>query len=201
MKTFLHVGCGPQRKSGTTRGFNNDDWCEVRLDIDTSVAPDIVGTMVDMPAVESGSMDALFSSHNIEHLYPHEVPIALAEFFRVLKTDGFVVLTCPDLQSVCELVSKGKLVQPAYYTGDGLPISPIDILYGWRQAIARGNLYMAHRCGFTADVLRGTFELAGFRTVAVLSRPACFDLWALASKTSQSEEDIRALAAEHFMRP
>jgi hypothetical protein len=42
--------------------------------------PDIVGTMTDMSAVADASVDALFSSHNIEHLYPHEVPVALAEF-------------------------------------------------------------------------------------------------------------------------
>jgi len=69
------------------------------LDIDPSVAPDIVGTMTDMSAVATASIDAIFSSHNIEHLYPHEVPIALAEFLRVLKDDGFAVVTCPDLRS------------------------------------------------------------------------------------------------------
>jgi len=49
-------------------------------DIDQSVNPDIVGTMTDMSQVQGASVDALFSSHNIEHLYPHEVPVALADF-------------------------------------------------------------------------------------------------------------------------
>src|SRR3990167_3918374 len=98
MLTFLHIGCGPKHKDQTTRGFNSADWKELRLDIDNSVEPDIVGTMTDMSAVQDASVDTIFSSHNIEHLYPHEVPQALAEFKRVLKPDGFVV---PDLQSVC----------------------------------------------------------------------------------------------------
>ncbi len=97
MKTFLHVGCGPKRKNQTTKGFNTPDWTELRFDIDDSVAPDIIGTMTDMSAVASESVDAIFSSHNIEHLYAHEVPVALAEFLRVLKPDGFLVVTCPDL--------------------------------------------------------------------------------------------------------
>jgi predicted SAM-dependent methyltransferase len=42
-----------------------------------------------MKAVASESVDAIFSSHNIEHLYPHEVPVALAEFIRVLKPGLF----------------------------------------------------------------------------------------------------------------
>jgi predicted SAM-dependent methyltransferase len=83
----------------------------VRLDIDGSVEPDVLGTMTDMPAMADASVDAIFSSHNIEHLYPHEVPIALGEFLRVLKPDGFAIITCPDLQSVCALVAKGKLLE------------------------------------------------------------------------------------------
>jgi predicted SAM-dependent methyltransferase len=150
MKTFLHVGCGPKRKEQTTAGFA--DWSELRFDIDESVQPDLVGTMTDMSSVSSESVDAVFSSHNIEHLYPHEVPVALSEFLRVLKPDGFAVITCPDLQAVCALVAEDKLTEPAYTSPAG-PITPLDILYGHRPPMARGNLYMAHRCGFTEKVL------------------------------------------------
>lgn len=106
-KVFLHVGCGQKRKNAT-RGFNTAQWSEVRLDIDPSVSPDIIGTMTDMSAVPTASVDAVYSSHNIEHLYPHEVPVALAEFKRVLKDDGFAVLTCPDLKSVAALIANDR---------------------------------------------------------------------------------------------
>lgn len=119
MKTFLHVGCGPKHKDRTTKGFNTPEWLEQRLDIDEQVKPDIVGTMTDMSAVLDASMDAIFSSHNIEHLYPHEVSVALAEFKRVLNPEGFAVITCPDLQSVCALVAQDKLTEPAYTSPAG----------------------------------------------------------------------------------
>lgn len=96
IKTFLHVGCGPAYKDRTTRAFIPPDWNELRFDINEKANPDIVGTMLDMSDVADASVDAVFSSHNIEHLYPHEVPLALAEFKRVLKEDGFVVIACPD---------------------------------------------------------------------------------------------------------
>jgi predicted SAM-dependent methyltransferase len=154
--------------------------------------------MTDMASVQTGSMHALFSSHNIEHLYPHEVPVALKEFHRVLADDGFVVITCPDLQSVCELVAQDKLTEAAYTSPAG-PIAPIDILYGYRVSMAQGNLYMAHRCGFTQRVLTGTLQAAGFVHVAAMSRPApYFDLWAVASKSPHGEAAMRALAALHF---
>jgi len=199
MKSFLHIGCGPKRKPQTTRGFNTDEWNEIRLDIDPTVQPDVTGTMTDMSAVADASVDAIFSSHNIEHLYPHEVPVALKEFLRVLKPDGFLVVTCPDLQSVCKLVAEDKLTDPAYVAPAG-PIAPLDILYGYRPAMAKGNLFMAHRCGFTQKVLTGTLQAAGFQMIASTARPAAFDLWALASKSARSEEEMRELAGEHFPR-
>lgn len=198
MRKFLHIGSGPKRKDQTTRGFNTAEWEEIRLDIDENVKPDIVGTMLDMSAVADASVDAIFSSHNIEHLYPHEVPLALAEFIRVLKPDGFAVITCPDLQSVCVLTAEDKLTEAAYTAPAG-PITPIDILYGHRPQLAAGNLYMAHRCGFTQKVLSGTLQAAGFAAVAAARRAApFFDLWAIASKSARSEDEMRAFAAEHF---
>ena len=199
MPTFLHIGCGPKHKDQTTRGFNTDAWSELRFDIDESVKPDLIGTMTDMSAVADASVDAIFSSHNIEHLYPHEVPLALKEFLRVLKPEGFLVVTCPDLQSVCKLVAENGLTEPAYTAPAG-PIAPLDILYGHRPAMARGNLYMAHRCGFTQKVLDGTLRACGFQTIASVarSRAPFFDLWAVASKSARSESEMRQLAGEHF---
>jgi predicted SAM-dependent methyltransferase len=197
MKTFLHMGCGPKYKNQTTPGFNQPGWLEKRLDIDESVKPDIIGTMTNMANVDTGSVSAIFSSHNIEHSYPHEVPLALTEFLRVLDEDGFLVVTCPDLLSVCTLVAQDKLTEPAYQSPAG-PIAPLDILYGHRAAMARGNLYMTHRCGFTQKVLVATLQAAGFKVVASKARANHFDLWALASKAELSEDRLRALASEHF---
>ena len=63
----------------------------------------------------------------------------------------------------------------------------------------RGNLYMAHRCGFTNKVLIGTLRSGGFVTAAAASRGhPHFDLWAIASKSELSRESMHKLAAEHF---
>ncbi len=198
MKSFLHVGCGPKYKNQTTKGFSTDEWNEIRFDIDESVQPDLVGTMTDMSSVATGSMDALFSSHNIEHLYPHEVPVALGEFFRVVNSEGFVVITCPDLISVCKLVVDDKLTDAAYISPAG-PIAPLDILYGHRPPMANGNLYMSHRCGFTKKTLTADLQAAGFATVGVIDRPENFDLWAIASKKNLSQEAFVALFNEQLV--
>ena len=194
---FLHIGCGPKRKDQTLPAFQSDVWNEVRFDIDESVAPDIIGTMTDMSAVEIASMDALFSSHNVEHLYPYEVPVAFAEFHRVLKEDGFAIIACPDLQSVAALIAEDKLLDPAYVSPAG-PITPLDILFGHRSSMQQGNLYMAHHVGFTQKVLAGTLKSAGFGAVLTIRRPEKFDLWAFAMKQGVSDEELRETAQRYL---
>ena len=79
-KKILHVGCGRLTKLNSTPEFNNENWDEIRVDIDENVTPDIVASMTDMSVIDSDKFDAIYSSHNIEHLFAHEVPIALKEF-------------------------------------------------------------------------------------------------------------------------
>ena len=198
MKTFLHVGCGSQNKSSCL-GFDNEDWKEIRLDIDENVKPDIVGTLTDMNSVKSGSVDAVYSSHNIEHIFPHEVPIALREFYRVLKEDGIVVITCPDLQSVGEAVSQDKLLEPLYEGHDG-PVTAFDVLFGHRETTADGNVFMIHKGGFTYSVLDRAFYEAGFKVRVGGRRPEACDLYLVALKERKSEEEVKKIALPFIPR-
>ena len=192
MKTFLHVGCGPQNKSSCL-GFNNDNWKEIRFDIDKNVKPDIEGTLTDMKLVETGSVDAVYSSHNIEHIFPHEVPIALREFYRVLKDDGIVVITCPDIQSVGEALTQDKLFETLYESPMG-PVTAFDILYGHRKTTVDGNIFMVHKGGFTYSTLDTKFKEAGFKMKYGGRRPGAFDLYIVAFKQKKSEEEVIKIA-------
>jgi hypothetical protein len=107
------------------------------------------------------------------------------------------MLTCPDLQSVCKLVADDKLLEAAYTSPAG-PIAPIDMLYGFRPSLAAGNLYMAHRSGFTLKTLTGLFKHFDFKSVAGSRREANFDLFCLASKKDLADEELIGLAKSHF---
>ena len=72
---------------------------EVRLDIDPQHKPDIVASMVDIPD-DIGQFTLVYSSHSLEHLYPHEVHRALRGSTRVLVPNGICIAIVPDLQDI-----------------------------------------------------------------------------------------------------
>ena len=153
--------------------------------------------MLDMSAVESASVDAIYSVHNIEHVFAHEVQHVFAEFFRVLKPSGFVLITCPDLQTVCGLVEDNKLTEAAYNSQTG-PISPLDILYGHGAAVQEGFQFMAHKISLTEKSLNQELMSAGFTNVASKRRMRGLDLWALATKSVRTEDVLKNLASQFF---
>lgn len=179
MKTVLHVGCGPANPERLHETFRGEGWKELRLDINPEMQPDVVASITDMQGVGDDSVDAIWSSHNLEHLFAHEVSLALAEFYRVLKPGGLALVTMPDAQSIAAVVAEGRLEDPLYEVDSG-PICAIDILWGHRGAIAGGNHFMAHRTGFTAETLRRHFENAGFRCGRIEARD--YALWIVAHK-------------------
>ena len=180
IKTVLHVGCGPYYPNSLPKNFPNNEWQEVRLDIDPTVRPDIIGSIIDMSAVPSKSVDAVYSSHNVEHVYYHQVPLVLAEFHRVLKPGGFAMILVPDIEIVAKAVAEGNLEESPLYISPAGPIGAIDIFYGLRTAIASGNYYMAHHTAFTAKSLEGKMQQAGFSNLKI--RQENFDIIAIGYK-------------------
>jgi len=176
----LNVGCGYPLRQKLHPHFHGPEWREVRLDLDPAVRPDIICSITDMSPVAADSVDAVWSSHNLEHLQRHEVPLALAEFLRVLKPGGLLLLTLPDLQQVARLVSEDRLEDEAYTSLSG-PITPLDMIFRHTASLARGNELMAHRTGFTARTLQKLLTHAGFVEVT-LRRGGWFDLWGTAYK-------------------
>jgi ubiquinone/menaquinone biosynthesis C-methylase UbiE len=178
-KIVLHIGCGTANKAKLHKNFHGDQWHELRLDIDENVAPDIVADMRDLSIIPDNSVDAVWSSHNIEHLYPHNVAGVFKDLFRLIKPNGLFLVTMPDIQSVANFVAHGNLEEPIYDSPAG-PIAPIDILYGFRASMERGNLFMAHKTGFTAETLAKYFRDAGFCNIRIQRQ--WVDLWGVGHK-------------------
>lgn len=197
MPRFLHAICGNADKTRTTKLFAQDDWAEVRLDPYEVNKPDVVGSLLEMDKVEAASMDAVITSHSLERLYPHEVIQALENIKRVLKDDGYFIVTCADMQTICGLVAEDKYLDPVYTSSAG-PVAPIDMLYGFRPALAAGQLQFATHCGFTSKALTGTLAQVGFASIWAARNPDILTIGAIATKKECTEEELRALADKHF---
>jgi len=197
--TFLHVDCGQTRKAGTTPEFSRPTWKELRQDSDPGNQPDIIGSVVDMSRVPQGSVNAIFSKNDINRLYPQQVESVLQEFLRVLTPDGYLVISCPDLKSICALVAQDRLTEPVGRDEHG-PLAPLDLIYGNRAKLSTGDQSAAFKCGFTANVLAGTLNAAGFQSIAgkVRDRAPFFDICLVASKQAMEDSEIKKLVGLHF---
>lgn len=167
MGSLLHVGCGGEPIPEWAQGHFD----EVRLDIDDRHSPDIVASMTDMGDI--GPFDAVYSSHSLEHLYPHDVDTALREFHRVLDDKGFAVIFVPDLEDV-------RPTEDVLLNAPCGPITGLDMIYGLRSLLPI-QPHMAHHTGFTSDTLRAALERAGFSSV-VVQRMENYNLMAIAAK-------------------
>lgn len=178
-KIVLNVGCGYSSPQNLHARFHSSDWHELRIDIDPAVQPDFVCSITALTPIASVSVDAVWSSHNLEHIHRHEVPSALEEFFRVLKPGGLLLLTTPNLQKAAEFVARDQLEHEIYCSPAG-PITPLDMIFGHTGSLARGQAFMAHKTGFTGRTLQRLLAETGFTDLRLTQDQ--FDLWAAASK-------------------
>lgn len=86
----LHLGCNTNRKEG---------W--LNLDIMPGPGVDIVSSAHELPSIEDGVVDEILAEHLFEHFSFYEAQRALAEWYRVLRPGGILVIECPDLVALC----------------------------------------------------------------------------------------------------
>lgn len=151
-RSLLHIGCGSDQLPAWLGMFD-----ETRLDINPANNPDIVRDMRDLTGLSG--YDAIYCSHALEHLSPHEVAPALIGFRAALNPDGVAIVFVPDLEGV-------SATDEVLFNSPAGPICGLDLIYGYRPALAE-NPYMAHKTGFTAKTLEQAMNEAGFYKVKV----------------------------------
>jgi SAM-dependent methyltransferase len=186
-RLLVNAGCGPRGGGRLPALFNT--WRQLRVDVDPAVRPDVIADITDLSAIPSGSADAIWSAHCLEHLYVHQVGRALGEFHRVLKSDGFACIIVPDLQTIASYIASDQLEKVLYESPAG-PITAHDVMFGLGAAVARGNLSMAHRCGFTPSAMLRHLRESSFAEIVLRRRPS-LELAAIALKKASGRPDER----------
>jgi SAM-dependent methyltransferase len=165
---LVNAGSGPRDSARLPPIF--DGWQQLRVDADPTAAPDLVADIVDLSAIGDDSVDAIWASHCIEHLYAHQVRSALAEFHRILRLDGFACIIVPDLQTIARYIVEDRLHEVVYRAPAG-PVTAHDIVFGFAPSIAAGHWRMAHRCGFTPALMLQRLGEIGFGETILRRRP------------------------------
>jgi SAM-dependent methyltransferase len=186
-RVFINAGCGTTGDSRLPPIFRK--WDQIRVDVNPSMNPDLVASIDDLSAISDGTIDAIWCAHCLEHLFAHQVPLALAEFRRVLRDDGFACIIVPDLQEISQWIANDHLHETIYESAAG-PVTAHDMLWGFGPAVAHGMVGMAHHCGFTPTVLLEFLKDAGFSEIVLRRQRDKLELAGLAlQRPSVSPEE------------
>ena len=186
-RLLVNLGSGPKGSTRLPAMFA--EWRELRVDIDAKAVPDLLADVTDLSAIESGSVDAVWSAHCIEHLYLSDVGKAIAGAYRILSDDGFLCVIVPDLQTIAEYITTDRLHEVVYQSPAG-PVIAHDIIFGFGPFLAQGHVKMAHKCGFTPTLLLQQLREAPFAQIVLRRRPY-HELAGVAYKRAPADEAER----------
>lgn len=161
----LDIGSG----DSPVEGYIGVDKYATRADI-------IKADMWDLP-FDDDSIDAIYSSHALEHIERWRVLPTLTEWRRVLKPGGHLDLRVPDI--IWCLTYYLDYAQKHETETNPVLGWELSIIIGSQEPGSEG---MVHRMAFTKKSLRYFLTLAGFQNITVDT------IW------SHSQQTLRALA-------
>lgn len=136
------------------------DWVNVDVKRPEQVPDGITFVEADVRKLpfEEGTVETIEALHLIEHFYPWEVPPMLAEWRRVLKEGGTLVLECPDMAK-CAI----NFLQ-LRTTGNTLPAVNLGLWGFYGNPVDKEPLNM-HKWGWVPESLMQILILSGFKEV------------------------------------
>lgn len=146
----LNLGCGPHAMNG---------W--VNYDLEPNGNPKVQQLDLSRGVLphDSNTVDFIFSEHFIEHITKEQGLKLLGECYRVLKPNGIIRISTPDLYELID----------AYFDFDSYPVS----LPGtWEPASAcdmvnEGMRLWGHQYLYSYSELKNSLELSSFKIIVL----------------------------------
>jgi predicted SAM-dependent methyltransferase len=136
---IVDIGCGEFK-----RDFNGIK--PIRVDIREECAPDYRCDVRNLPFAD-GSFDIVFSSHVLEHFDRMSWKSVLAEWTRLVATNGKLVLVLPNIMWAAQRMVNDKIIDN----------DVLNVLYG-----AQSNPFDYHYNGLTPERVAEGLESLGF---------------------------------------
>jgi SAM-dependent methyltransferase len=114
MPTAFHVLM--YRLTGASKYYSESEYCRILRD-HIFIYQDLSNGI----PFKDGVADYIYSSHFIEHLYRKDAKHLLKECYRVLKNDGVLRISVPDLEYAVKLYSSGnkqEMLQKYFFVED-----------------------------------------------------------------------------------
>jgi predicted SAM-dependent methyltransferase len=152
----LHIGCGYHLLDG----WLNSDYQAVPKDIlqldATTIFP-----------IADNQFDYIFSEHMIEHISQPQGLSMLAECFRVLRKNGTIRVSTPDLPFVLALYQSQKTDLQQQYLKFSFDNFIDEETHGDNESFVINNLFRAwgHQFIYDEQTLRTSLEKAGFQQI------------------------------------
>jgi len=124
-----------------------------------------IKSLKEMP-FENNSVDYIFCSHILEHLYPNEIVFVLKEIYRVLKPTGIFRVTVPDFRLAMSIYicDKKQLIDLDYPDKPkNLPPLGMAHLTCWIYDFTRKSV--GHKIGFDREYLSYFLRTVGFHSI------------------------------------
>lgn len=133
----------------------------INIDIDPKYKPDVVLDISKgkLP-YENDSVDEIIMNHFLEHFFRVQAIAVLNECYRILKSDGILILELPELAKMCYLFLSAYGSNKPYPKGEG-----IDGFYGDNAEDV--NIYQIHKWGWTEKSLGKILEETGFKIIEI----------------------------------
>jgi predicted SAM-dependent methyltransferase len=144
----LHIG-GTETKKG---------W--KILDVEARPEVDIISDASCLEKISDNSVAVIYASHVLEHFHyslDNKLIHTLSEWYRVLQPEGQLLISVPDLKTLCWLFINPNFTVPERH-------HIMRILFGGQT-----NQYDVHYVGFDYEILSSYLQEAGFSDVEQVS--------------------------------
>lgn len=115
---------------------------------------DVVCNLQRLDHFEDNMANVIYASHFLEHFSTADVPLIISDMYRVLKENGELRISVPDLDKICKLY----LENIDWFTPPNNPW--LGLLYGGQV-----NKYDFHKTGFNFRWLKFLLAQAGFTEI------------------------------------